>query len=270
MTFRDPLTSLAADAITSGTFTGTYRNTGTFVLAGTPGASRIEASGTELAFYATDGTTKLIDLDTASGAGVIRSTEIDGATITGGLVQTAAAPSNRVYLDGTNNRLGLSPTLGAANWVDAYLLAALETELARQAPQLEVVGPNSPGVAPIPPALVLRGTDPTGVRVPTAILSAPLVQVDRGNGIASLYARDDLLIAAWAGTAGSNGQVTVDFPSGAFSTAPLVLVQAIAGFSQWVVSATTTASFTLTTRGSTGTAPAVGTALSGIYLAALP
>ena len=110
MGYRDPLLSLPADDITSGNLSGSYQLTGQ-ILAGSPSGSHIAFTSTEMAFYAADGITKLIDLDTGSGSGTIQSATISGSTITGGLIQTAAS-GPRVYMSGPLQLLGVA--VGAA------------------------------------------------------------------------------------------------------------------------------------------------------------
>lgn len=198
MTFRDPLTSLPADAITSGTFNGTYRNTGTFVLAGTPGASRIEASGTELAFYAADGTTKLIDMDTSSGTGRIQSAIINGSTITGGLIQTAAAGA-RVYLDGVGQVLGLG--IGAGQYDDGGLIPSQVVSGSNGYPILTLRGITQQG-NPDAPVITLTGA---GNGFPQTILglTADLV---RANGFNVMTGTGGVA----TGTTDANGRIIVN------------------------------------------------------------
>lgn len=234
MTFRNPLTSLPADAITSGTFTGTYRNAGTFILAGAAGASRIEASGTELAFYGADGVTKLIDLVTSSGAGSINS-----ATVTGGTVQTAAAGQRWVMAaaakdtlagytgDPSENAPGqlvIGP-LGSGKYASgpwatlpskglgAMLLAPWENTglIGDFAPFAAVTSydPANPGTSQ--PGLWLHGGKggPAGV-----------VRVSRipGAGWSDVWAGDNLIRGNVTGTTDVNGRLTVTHNLGVMPT----------------------------------------------------
>ncbi len=111
MSFRNPLTSLPADAITSGALTGAYTVPG-LLSVGDPAGSRVElgvagagaGARSGLRLYAADGVTVLVDLNAAAGAG----------TVTAGTVRTAAPPAARVELTpSATNALRL--WTGAAN-----------------------------------------------------------------------------------------------------------------------------------------------------------
>lgn len=82
MGFRNPITSLSADAVTSGAFSGSYTLPGLLTV-GTPGAARVEigSNGTDrgVRLYGPDGETVMVDLDADTGDGTFT-----------GMVQTSA------------------------------------------------------------------------------------------------------------------------------------------------------------------------------------
>lgn len=140
MPFRNPITSLPASKITSGTFTGDYVNAGSFTLAGDPAHSHIQAAAGSLVFYAADGVTPLISMDTSSATG----------TITAAHIRTAA----------TGNRIELG---NSVNEIDFYTGLAAET-----APgQLSITAADgitltTPTMGPYGDAgLTIRNTDAT-------------------------------------------------------------------------------------------------------------
>lgn len=250
MGYRNPLTSLPADKITSGDLGGEYQVTGA-ILAGDTAGSHIAIGPSGLIFYAADGVTPLIELDASSALGTITAADIRTAA-SGQRFELLSNPAGALFMYSGNpaeTTPGLLQDDGRGIALQTYDLG---------------------GGRYLPTVTMHKDTGQQS----NLDLMGDSVTVSRSANPAEIYARDDLVVAQWSETAGANGQVTVNFPAGAFSGpfvgVPLVFVQAISGFSQWVVATITSTGFTLTTRGATGTAPAVGTTLSGMYLAIAP
>src|SRR4051794_10333185 len=107
MGFRNPV--VVADLIRSGKFSGVYTIDGTFII-GDPAGRHVvigsDAHGADgVRIYAADGVTPLIDL-TIAGTPTISSTDIIGALITGGTLETSSNPLDaRVVIDANGIRI---------------------------------------------------------------------------------------------------------------------------------------------------------------------
>lgn len=201
--YSNPLTSLPADAITSGAFSGAYTVPGSILLAGAAGGSHIQAGGSALTFYAADGVTPLITMDTSSGAGSISS-----ATITGGTIQTAAQGRRMVLSGSSGNTDTLSGYSGLANEVTPGSLTISAASGARspggggqQAGGLAQLRAPDLGYGGLLGQLFLYSKDPNNPSNSQNLvgLQADLVQLARsaGGGAAkNIYARDDLIVGS--------------------------------------------------------------------------
>lgn len=216
MTFRNPLTSLPADAITSGTFSGSYVNAGQFTLAGNPAGSHVQASPTALIFYAADGVTPLISMDTAGGAGSISSSSISGGTIngtavtggtvTGSTIQTAAS-GKRLLLSSSGTPDSVLGYSGVAGELNPGALQISASSGARgpggRAPAngglTQLLAPDLGGSSSLGvPALLVMSQDPT--HTSTSLngigLLADWVQLNRGAGASSILANENVQTAS--------------------------------------------------------------------------
>lgn len=113
MPFRNPITSLPASKITSGTFTGNYVNAGSFTLAGDPAHSHVQAAATSLVFYAADGVTPLISMDTSTAIGTITAARIRTAA-TGNRIELGAVANEIDFYSGTAGEIPGSLSISGA------------------------------------------------------------------------------------------------------------------------------------------------------------
>jgi hypothetical protein len=200
VTFRNPITSLPADQITSGNLAGTYQLTGS-ILAGNASGSHIAITPTGQIFYAADGVTPLITLDTSVGNGTIFGTHINGSSIsgstitagvingsiiTGATVQSAATGTRTVMDSSGLHWYSAVPSESAPGGIDA-------TPDGSKPGNPRVVLSTSKVTGKTPASVSLYGDDPTGagriivVDTDQLMLNGSVVEVGATNGIQSPF-----------------------------------------------------------------------------------